>query len=63
MNKIKILSPAKINLDLIVLNKRNDNYHNITSLMQPISLYDEIEIKVSDTKIQFNFKNRTCKSQ
>ena len=44
MNKIKILSPAKINLDLIVLNKRNDNYHNITSLMQPISLYDEIEI-------------------
>ena len=51
MNKIKILSPAKINLDLIVLNKRNDNYHNITSLMQPISLYDEIEIKVSDSKM------------
>ena len=54
MNKIKILSPAKINLDLIVLNKRNDNYHNITSLMQPISLYDEIEIKVSDSKNVLN---------
>ena len=56
MNKIKILSPAKINLDLIVLNKRNDNYHNITSLMQPISLYDEIEIKVSDSKNVFNLQ-------
>ena len=56
MNKIKILSPAKINLDLIVLNKRNDNYHNITSLMQPISLYDEIEIKVSDSKNVLNLK-------
>ena len=56
MNKIKILSPAKINLDLIVLNKRNDNYHNITSLMQPISLYDEIEIKVSDSKNVLNLQ-------
>jgi 4-diphosphocytidyl-2-C-methyl-D-erythritol kinase len=56
MNKIKILSPAKINLDLIVLNKRNDNYHNITSLMQPISLYDEIEIGVSDSKNVLNLQ-------
>ena len=56
MNKIKILSPAKINIDLIVLNKRNDNYHNITSLMQPISLYDEIEIKVSDSKNVLNLQ-------
>ena len=56
MNKIKILSPAKINLDLIVLNKRNDNYHNISSLMQPISLYDEIEIKVSDSKNVLNLQ-------
>ena len=56
MSKIKILSPAKINLDLIVLNKRNDNYHNISSLMQPISLYDEIEIKVSDSKNVLNLQ-------
>ena len=56
MNKIKILSPAKINLDLIVLNKRTDNYHNISSLMQPISLYDEIEIKVSDSKNVLNLQ-------
>ena len=56
MSKIKILSPAKINLDLIVLNKRNDNYHNISSLMQPISLYDEIEIKASDSKNVLNLQ-------
>jgi len=47
MDKIRVLSPAKINLDLIVENKRKDGFHNISSLMQPINLYDEISIKIS----------------
>ncbi|MCI8519044.1 MAG: hypothetical protein HFJ51_02830 [Clostridia bacterium] len=36
---------AKINLTLNVLNKREDGYHNIESVFQKISLYDELYIK------------------
>jgi 4-diphosphocytidyl-2-C-methyl-D-erythritol kinase len=39
---MEILSPAKINLFLKVLKKRPDGYHNIFSLMCPVSLYDII---------------------
>lgn len=39
---IRRLSPAKINLHLKVLRKRADGYHDIASLMQLISLYDEL---------------------
>jgi len=36
------LAPAKINLFLRVLGKRADGYHDIFTLMQKISLYDEL---------------------
>ena len=36
------LSPAKINLHLTVLRKREDGYHDLATLMQRISLYDEM---------------------
>jgi len=49
---IKIKCPAKINLTLEILNKREDGFHNIKSIMQMISLYDILTIKVSD-----NIKN------
>jgi len=39
-----IEAPAKINLCLYVLGRRPDGYHEIFSLMQAVSLYDEIEI-------------------
>ncbi|MFN3504965.1 MAG: 4-(cytidine 5'-diphospho)-2-C-methyl-D-erythritol kinase [Caldimicrobium sp.] len=39
------LSPAKINLTLQVLKKRPDGYHEIYSIFQKITLFDEIEIK------------------
>jgi 4-diphosphocytidyl-2-C-methyl-D-erythritol kinase len=35
-------APAKINLYLRVVRKRSDGYHDIISLMQLISLYDEL---------------------
>ena len=41
-------APAKINLFLRVLDKRPDGYHNIESLMQTISLYDELTLEKSD---------------
>ena len=36
---------AKINISLDVLGRRDDGYHNISSLMQDIGLYDVVEIK------------------
>ena len=41
-NKIQIDAPAKINLFLEVLNKREDGFHNINSLFQAISIYDRL---------------------
>lgn len=48
--KRKILAPAKINLFLEVLNKREDGYHNLRMIMQAISLYDYIEFEVVSKK-------------
>ncbi len=39
---ISKLSPAKVNLLLRVLGKRADGFHDISTLMQRISLYDEM---------------------
>jgi 4-diphosphocytidyl-2-C-methyl-D-erythritol kinase len=36
-------SPAKVNLILKVLRRREDGYHDIASLMQKVSLVDEME--------------------
>ncbi len=38
-------SPAKVNLLLKVLSKREDGYHNILSIVTPISLYDVLHIE------------------
>jgi len=40
---ITIASPAKVNLILKVLRRREDGYHDIASLMQKMSLADEME--------------------
>ena len=37
---IRLLAPVKVNLFLQVIGKRPDNYHDLFSLMCPISLYD-----------------------
>ncbi|MCI5150573.1 MAG: 4-(cytidine 5'-diphospho)-2-C-methyl-D-erythritol kinase, partial [Candidatus Electrothrix sp. MAN1_4] len=41
---IKLRAPAKINLSLKILGKREDGYHELETLMQKISLYDELEL-------------------
>ena len=43
---IKVLAPAKLNLVLEVLGKRNDGYHEIRSLAQAISLCDVISFEL-----------------
>jgi 4-diphosphocytidyl-2-C-methyl-D-erythritol kinase len=41
---VKIRAPAKVNLRLRVVGKRQDGYHLLDTIMVPVSLYDEIEI-------------------
>ncbi|MCD5397720.1 4-(cytidine 5'-diphospho)-2-C-methyl-D-erythritol kinase [candidate division NPL-UPA2 bacterium] len=45
MKEIKILSPAKINLFLEVLSKREDGYHEIETVLQAIDIHDEVTLR------------------
>lgn len=46
MSSVTLLSPAKINLTLEILGVRVDGYHEIRSIIQPIDLFDEVNIDV-----------------
>ena len=46
---LTVKAPAKINWSLLVLDKRDDGYHNILSLLHCIGLYDVLEFELSDT--------------
>ena len=46
MKKVDLLAYAKINLYLDVVSKRDDGYHNIESVMQSVSLADEVSLDV-----------------
>ena len=46
MKNIRVKCPAKLNLTLEVVNRRDDGYHNINSIMQLISLYDYLDISI-----------------
>ncbi len=48
MQSIKIQCPAKINLLLKVLNKREDGFHNVESIMQTIDLFDYLTINIEN---------------
>lgn len=48
-DQVYFLSPAKLNLYLKVLGKRDDGYHDLISLVVPISLYDEMLIELSES--------------
>lgn len=49
--KLTILAPAKINLFLDVLGKRDDGYHDILSVMQTIGIFDRIRLSAFDTAV------------
>src|SRR5207247_2175865 len=46
---MEVLAPAKINLSLRILNRRSDGFHEIETLIAPISLCDQIKIDKSDS--------------
>ena len=45
---MKFLSPAKLNLNLRVISKRIDGYHNLETTFQLIDLFDEITFEKSN---------------
>ena len=50
--RLRVLAPAKLNLYLEVGAKRQNGYHDIDSLFQAVSLYDELEfLKTDDGKV------------
>lgn len=49
MNDIIIKSPAKINIGLNVVSKREDGFHNIETIFYPVSLADYITISDAGT--------------
>jgi 4-diphosphocytidyl-2-C-methyl-D-erythritol kinase len=52
---ISIGAPAKINLSLRILGKRGDGFHELETLMAPITLADEIELMHGNgQEIQFS---------
>ena len=64
MEEIYIKARAKVNLNLEILGKREDNYHNLESVFQKINLYDEIYIKRTETddfKLNINVKELDTK--
>ena len=51
---MKFTAPAKINLSLEVRRKREDGFHEIESLMVPVSLADILEIETGGAGIAFS---------
>ena len=48
MKELTIKTPAKINIGLNILSKREDGYHNLETIFYPINLWDELTIQEDD---------------
>ena len=59
---MQVFAPAKINLSLRVLNKRPDGFHEIETLIAPISLSDGIQIEKQSRWIDFQCDDPTVPS-
>jgi 4-diphosphocytidyl-2-C-methyl-D-erythritol kinase len=56
---MQVLAPAKINLSLKILGRRNDGFHEIETLISPISLADKIDIEPQSRWIDFSCDDPT----
>ena len=52
MKEIRIESPAKVNLFLEVLGKREDGYHNVETVLETVDLCDDIILKETKEGIE-----------
>lgn len=53
---MQVIAPAKINLALRVLGRRSDGFHEIETLIAPISLFDELRIEPRAAKQKIAFR-------
>ncbi|MFO1464464.1 MAG: 4-(cytidine 5'-diphospho)-2-C-methyl-D-erythritol kinase [bacterium] len=51
MQSLTLPSPGKVNLRLEVVGKRPDGYHELRSLMERVSIADEIDMKITEKGI------------
>jgi 4-diphosphocytidyl-2-C-methyl-D-erythritol kinase len=56
---MQALAPAKINLSLKILGRREDGFHEIETLISPISLADKIDIERQSRWIDFSCDDPT----
>src|ERR1043166_2388995 len=56
---MQVVAPAKINLALRVLGKRPDGFHEIETLMAPVSIYDKITVEKQNRWIDFSCDDPT----
>lgn len=54
MSEIVVKSPAKINIGLNIINKRDDGFHNLETIFYPLDLFDEIGFTKSE---KFTFRS------
>ncbi|MDD4931932.1 MAG: 4-(cytidine 5'-diphospho)-2-C-methyl-D-erythritol kinase [Methylacidiphilaceae bacterium] len=69
---IELFAPAKINLDLRILGRRADGFHELSTRMAPVSLYDrlriaphpgqEISFRCDDPRIPAGEENLACRA-
>lgn len=45
---LELFAPAKINLTLEVKGRREDGFHEIESLMVPVSVFDRLELSAAE---------------
>ena len=53
---MQVLAPAKINLSLKILGRRSDGFHEVETVITPISLYDEIKVEKRSGKTGIVFR-------
>lgn len=59
MKIVKCRAPAKINYRLDVLNKRSDGFHDLRMVNSAVTLYDDIEIELTERGITVECENDT----
>jgi 4-diphosphocytidyl-2-C-methyl-D-erythritol kinase len=62
LDRLTLKSPAKINLFLNVLKKRDDGYHQIQTLMQAVDLCDELTLQKTEKGIGISCDHPACPS-
>jgi len=53
---VKLLVPAKVNLHLQILGRREDGYHEIQTLMVRVGVYDELEMSIGGSGLQLTLE-------